>query len=369
MTRLGLVCLLFVTLAWGQAPTTPAPASQPSPNPASPAAPPNPTGEPDLTKVPADAAVVTINGLCDNPPADPKAGDCKTVISRADFDKLVDAIQPNMQQRARRQFATRYSSALVMSRKAEQLGLDKDPKFQERMQLARTQILSQQLNQALQEKASQVSDADIEDYYKKNSSEFEEAELTRIFIPHIQQLPTPKVKLTDAQDKKRTEVSEATMKSEATKLHARAVAGESFNKLQEEAFVVAGIKSKSPTTSMGKVRRSNLPPGQVAAMDLPTGKISDVMSDQSGYFIYKAGAKDTPPLDQVKDEIRGTLVGEHMQAAMKEVQDSATPVLNNDYFGPEGPAGPMGRGMMPRPARPNIPVRPPAPGTPPSGPQ
>lgn len=363
MTRIGLVCLLFAMVAWAQAPAPSAPAAAQAGNPAS-AAP----AEPDLTKVAPDAAVITIKGLCDNPPADKTSGDCKTVITRAEFDKLIDAIQPMMQQRARRQFATRYSNALIMSHKAEEMGLDKDPKFQEKMKLARTQILSQQVSSALQEKAAQVSDADIEDYYKKNTSEFEEADLTRIFIPHVQQLPTTSAKLTEAQEKARDEQSEATMKAEAKKLHARAVAGESFNKLQAEAFVVAGIKSKSPTTSMGKVRRSNLPPTQDSVMDLKAGQISEVLSDQSGYFIYKVGAKDSPPLDTVKDEIRGSLVSERMQAEMKAIQESATPAMNDDYFGPEGPQGPMGRGMMPRPGRPNIPMRPNAP-PPPPGPK
>lgn len=106
-------------------------------------------------------------------------------------------------------------------------------------------------------------------------------------------------------------------------------------------------------------------------MDLKPGKISDVLSDQSGYFIFKVGAKEVPTLESVKDEIRGTLVSERMQAEMKAIEESATPVFNDDYFGPEGPQGPPGRGMMPRPGRPNIPMRPgvPPPSAPSPGPK
>ena len=128
------------------------------------------------------------------------------------------------------------------------------------------------------------------------------------------------------------------MKKEADKLHARAAAGESFTKLQAEAFTVAGLKTKAPSVKMGKVRRSGLPPAHASVMDLKTGEISSVLSDQSGYFIYKVGAKETEPLDKVKDEIRATLRSQRMQDQMRALQQSATPVLDDAYFGPEAPA-------------------------------
>jgi hypothetical protein len=354
MTRYGLICLLLGAMAWGQAasPTsTPAPQnpSQPAAGAPATAAPGgNPAGmsnQPDTSKVAPDAPVITINGLCDNPPADKTAAsDCKTVVNRDEFEKLVNAIQPMMPPRARRQFAMRYADALVRAQKAQQMGLDQGPQFDLHMKLMRIQVLAQALNQAMQEKASQISDKDIEDFYNANLVDYEEVDLQRVFVPLTQQLATPKTKLSAAEEQKRSKAADATMKSEANKLHTRAVAGEPFKKLQAEAFLVAGIKTKSPTTSMEKTRRNSLPPSQVSVMDLKTGEVSAVLTDQSGYFIYKAGPKQTLPLDEAKEEIRGAMRTKRLQEGMQSIQQSATPTLSDSYFGPEGPGG-----MMPRP--------------------
>jgi len=364
MTRYGLLCLLLGVLAWGQAASTKpssatqksaptaaagqqsaAPASKPAENPAQ-----------EASSTPPDAPVITIPGLCDHPPADKTAtSSCTTVITRAEFEKLIDSIQPSMPQRSRKQFATRYANALVMAEKAEQMGLDKDASYQEHMKLARIQVLSQELNKALQEKAGQIPDKDLEDYYHSNAPKFEQADMERIFVPKTAQLP-PDVKLSDEELQKRNKESETAMKAEADKLHTRAVAGEDFNKLQAEAFQAAGITGSAANASMGKIRRNTLPPTQVSVMDMKPGDISSVIVDQNGNFIYKIKAKDTMTLDQAREEIRGTLRSQRMQDSMKAIQDSATPTLNESYFAP--PPAPTlqpkpGQSAKPKPTDPD----------------
>jgi PPIC-type PPIASE domain len=339
MTRYALVCLMLAAMAWSQAASpTPTSAAGQSGAPAGGAMNPAQPNDAEASKVAPDAPVVTINGVCENASAD-KASDpnCKTVITRAEFEKILDAVQPNMPPRVRRQFAMRYASALAMAEKAQELGLDKGPKFEERLKLARIQILSQAFNQAVQEKAGQISDQDIEDYYKSHTADFEEADLQRIFIPKSQQAPVSKVKLSDAAEQKRQKDSEEVMQKEADKLHARAVAGEDFTKLEEEAYTLAGIKTKPPSTKMGDMRRNGLPANQASVLDLKTGEVSAVFSDQSGYFIYKVGKKEVEPLDKVKEEIRSSLRTQRVQEQMQAVQKSATPTLDEAYFGPEMP--------------------------------
>ena len=361
MMQYALVGLLFAAMAWGQAasPTSTPPAQQPG-APATTAG--NPaSNEPDAAKVAPDAPVITINGLCDHPPADKAAADpnCKTVITRAEFEKILDTIQPNMPPRGRRQLATRYAMAMVMAQKAHEMGLDQGPKFEDRMKLMRLQVLSQSFNQAVQERAGQISDKDIEDYYHTNSAAYEEATLQRILVPRSQSLPASKTKLSAAEEAKRRKDAEETMQKEADKLHARAVAGEDFSKLQAEATQLAGAKTKAPNTKMGEVRRNSLPPTHAAVMDLKTGEVSAVIADPSGYYIYKVGTKEVEPLDKVKEEIRGTLRTQRVQEQMQSVQQSATPTLDENYFGPE--MGPGGHGMpLPPPTGPSS--KPPSPG-------
>jgi PPIC-type PPIASE domain len=375
MTRHGFVCLLLAAMTWGQAATTkPAPAAQNPAGQSATAPKPGPAGatqEEEASKVPPDAPVITIKGLCDQSAAKAPALECRTVITRAQFEQVVEAVQPNMPARVRRQFATRYANALAMSKKAEEMGLDKGPEYDEHMKLARIQVLATQLNKALQEKAGEVSDKEIEDYYNSNKDKFEEIEANRIYIPKAQQPAAEQgqekdkeKKVSPEEQKKEAEASEKTMKEEADKLRARAAAGEDFNKLQGEAYQLAGIKSAAPNTTMGKMRRNTLPPSQASVMDLKPGEVSAVIPDQSGYFIYKLISKESMPLDQAREEIKGTLRSQRLQEEMKEVQESATPELDEAYFGPEAPRGPMPpRGPLP-PGAPGA-VPPAKPGTPP----
>ncbi len=332
MTHRGLVCLLLLgASAFGQAakPTEPA-------APAAAQMTEDMTAKADPSKVSPDAVVITIPGMCANPPADKSAaGDCKTTITKAEFEKLVNAVAPTMPAAGRRQLAGRYASGLMMAHEAETMGLDKGPNYEEMMKISRIQVLAQELQRSMQEKADQVPDKDIEDYYNKNQAQFEEANLHRLFIPKNKQMEPPKEKLSDEAMKARQDAAEASMKAVATKLQARAAAGEDFDKLQGEAFEAAGLKAKAPNTDMGKIRRTALPPAHAAAFDLKTGQVSILIVDGSGFFVYKMGEHDTVPLDKAKDEIHSTLRAQRMQDSMEAMQQAAQPTLNDDYFGPE----------------------------------
>jgi PPIC-type PPIASE domain len=348
MRSLFCVCLVLAGLAFAQAPQPSAP----------------PTGakaEPGAT-APADTApavqvgpndpVLTLKNFC----ADAKqSGDsCKTVITRAEFDKLADALQPNMTPAIRRNLANKYSIMLRMSIEAEKRGLDKKPKFDETMRFARMQILSGELSHALQEDAGKVTDADLEDYYKKNEANYEQVNFVKIFIPHTKQTPPPPpakagsrasvpTPPTEAQQK----ANEEAMKKVSVELHARLVKGEDADKLQKEAYVDAGFAGNPPKTEMEKVRRNTLPATHKVVMDLKPGEVSEVITDASGYYIYKLVSKETVPLDTVKAEIRGVISGQRYRDSMNSFQNNVE--MNDAYFGPSrNPAMPP----QPRGARP-----------------
>ena len=342
MIQRGLVCLLFATMAWAQAansnstPTPGAPATQ-SGQPA--------TGAPAATgahdQVPMDAVVLTIPGVCDNAATNPAPADCKTTLTRAQFEALIKAVAPNMPPQAHKQLAVRYASAMAMAQEAQKQGLDQGPKYEEMQKLSHMQTLAQLLAESLREKAGQVSDADIDDYYKQNAADFQEISLQRIFIPINKQPVASKVKLTPAQTKLQEKQGAAAMKTEAASVQKRAAAGGDFTKLQAEAFQTAGMKSPAPTTNMDKTRKSALPPEQQSVFDLKAGDVSPLITDESGYFVYKASEKVTPPVDQVKEEIKNKLRAQRLQDSMQAVQKMATPTFNDAYFAtPNAPAMP-----------------------------
>jgi hypothetical protein len=329
-----LLCLPLASIAFAQAaPPAPTASAGAKTEQAAPAAP----EKVPASKVGPHDTVLTIKGVCAD---SSKPGDeCKTVIDKEQFEKLAEALQPNMNAALRRQLANAYSRMLVMSAAAEKRGLDKQPTFDERLRFDRMQILSQLLNRSLQEEAGKISDSDLESYYNKNPAAYEEAGFARIFVP-ANQIVNPKPNTKTEEIKPQPKAGEDAMKKIAVELRARAANGEDPDKLQEEAFVAAGMTWTPPSTKMEKIRRTTLPPAHVAAFDLKPGQVSEPISDPSGHYIYKLLSKKTLPLDSVKQEIRNALSAQRYRDAMQPFQ-AGNAELNDAYFGPaRNPAAP-----------------------------
>ena len=353
MFRCGLLCLMLAGYAFGQG-TTPAPETSAPSMSAEPQA-----KSAQAANVSADAPVITLDGVCDNPPADKTASsNCKTVVTKAQFEELVATLAPNLPPTARRQLATRYAMGLAMAQQAHTMGVDKGPRFEEMLKLARMQVAAQQLSQALQERASQISDKDIEDYYKANPEAYQEVTVERLYLPLSKQMEPSKTKLSDAELKRRKETGDAALKAESETLRKRAAAGEDFTKLQAEGYQAAGYKTPPPSAQPQKIRRTGLPADQLFIMELKSGDVTPVITDASGYTIYKVKDKSIVPLEQAKEEIRSTLKSQRLQQSMQAVQQASTPVLNDDYFGPAPASGAQGRPSLqqaPPPTRQTLP--------------
>lgn len=322
--------LLAGSLCWGQA--LPVGTSRGEPSATSAASTPGIHAENQPASkavVEPDAAVITIAGLCDNSSESDGTAGCKTIITRAEFETIVAAVQPNMSPRAKPQFANEYADDLVMMKKAEELGLDKGARFDEQMKVARIEILVRELKNLIREQANQVSEKQIAEYYIRNAASFEEADLDRIYVP-VMESPASSNPLDKAQQRQN---SDALTKALAEQLHARAVAGEDFTKLQQEAYQKAGIKS-SASVSVAKVRRLSLPPSHVVVMDLKLGEMSAVLAGSNGYYVYRMRSKETLSVDAARDEIRGIIRSQHLQEEMRRIEESATSTLNESYFYP-----------------------------------
>jgi hypothetical protein len=309
-------------LAWAQAkPAHPQPSSDPD----------HPAQKAEASQVGPNDTVLTIKGICDPMP---KSGDggadsaCQTIVTRAQFEQLVQAIQPKMDKQTKQHLASSYPQFLVMTREAEKRGLDKTSGFAERMRFARLQILSQELVREIQEDAARVPENDIADYYQKHLRNYEQAGIERVVVPKRREIKADAAGAGDAKD------SESAMTRKAEELRARAAAGESFIKLQKEAYEFAGVSGNTePNPNMGKLRRQGLPPGHAPVFDLKAGEVSALISDATGNYIYKVDSKETQPLDAVKPEISNVLRRERVQEMMKAIQQRVTTDVNHAYFG------------------------------------
>jgi len=331
------LCLLLASLVSGQA--------------APPATPPAAGDVPEV-KVGPDDPVITVNGFCADPTQ--PGNTCKAVITRTQFEKLTEALQPGMSLSLRLNVANAYARNLRMSAAAEKRGLDKTPAFEEEMRYARMQLLSQELTRELQAEANNITDGDLKDYYKKNESSYEQATLARIFVPRAKQAAAAQGDGEDVQVK----ADEEAMVSVAADLRARTVNGEDPDKLQMEAYTAAGFSRTTSSTKMEKARRATLPPRHEAVMDLKPGEVSEVFSDPGGaHFIYKMMSKQTLTLEEVKTEIRNTISSQRYRDSMKRFQGDV--VFSDAYFNPPGkPTTPPLRNRRGKRNKPSAPADP-----------
>ncbi len=268
--------------------------------------------------------VITIENLC---PSSKPGADCKTVITKAEFERVLNAIRPNLPASARMQLAQKYVELLTFAEKAEQAGLDKSPEFQQQLQLMRMQALAGAYSRHLQQNSAKASDPEVEKYYLENKPAYEEVTLKRIYIPKP---PTG--------GEKKPPLDEAATKALAEKIQARAAAGEDFDKLQAEAFAVTNPdapKNSVPQTTLGVRRRGQLPPSQESVVfELAAGKASPVLEEPAAYFIYKVESKQVLPLEQVKGQIARQLDDQKLRDAVQQTLGSVKTTYNENYFKP-----------------------------------
>ncbi len=353
--RHSFAVVLCASMALGQAATTMPPAQ------------PTPAAAPAATPLSDTTPVVTVKGVCD-----PPAADCTTVITKTEFESIVNAFQPQMKLPQQRQVGTSYGQLLTMAAEARKRGLDKSPRVQVRTRIAVMQALAGELRDNMQDEAGKISDADVEKYYADHKANYEQADVERLIIPRQPQaadktedgdvdkaaapakktMAAPKVGAAKAGVKaaaksavKPAALDEAGLAALAAKLRARAAAGEDFSKLQKEAFAAANIKGAAPDTKLTKVTRAALPPN---VFDLKTGAVSELAPDARAFFVYKMGAKTTVSMEDAKNDAKTALKNERMQASQKAVSELSTTTLNDAYFGPAEPTpGPGGPGRPP----------------------
>jgi parvulin-like peptidyl-prolyl isomerase len=394
------MCVCLGALAWGQAkPGATAPPSQSSPAQAAPAAEAAKPAAP-APEVPMNAVVLTIKGVCPataTAPAKAAAGatdatgktatgktaakkpaDCKTELTRAQFEKIENGVSTNVTPQLKRQLESALPKFMAMSEAAKAKGMENTEYYKENLKIAKMQILTNELTHQVQQEAEKVPEEKIKAYYDQNPEAYEQFSLDRLFIPkHKTVAPeekkadaddkdekkddklTPeqeeeKQKAKEAEEKAKQEQGDAELAKLADDLQKRAAAGEDFTKLQKEAFEAAGSKVDNPKVNLPKVRRTGLPPAHAAVFDLKVGEVSQVISDNGGHYIYKVVSKELLPLDdQISGEIHNKLKNEQLKAMMDKYNDSYQAIPNEAYFGPPQAAAPPrmrpGMNMPPQP--------------------
>jgi len=338
MLRSLLVLVCAASLACLAQTSAQQPAARPPAASQAPQAAPKPTAAPatDSSAAVAPAQpVITVKGVCSSAPVKKTAGGpapkaaataCETVVTKADFERLLNALNSsnqNIPTAMRRNLAQAYVEFLSFAQAAHKAGLDKDPRFLEIMKLMRMRTLEDIYRRNLEEKYRTPAQPEIQEYYNKNLLKYDELKLSRIFIP---------AKNTAAAEKDDWEKKAA---QTANDIHDRAAKGEEFDKLQKDAYTTLGLTISPPNTIVGTRRRGMMAPAEEQELfALKAGDVSKVEQEPAGYIIYKLDSRQTLPLDQVKDEISRELFRQKMEAGLKSVTSNVQAEFNDQYFGP-----------------------------------
>ena len=313
--------------------------------------------QPPQPLLPANTPVITLDYCQGAARATAAKTSCKKVITKAEFDRILDAAIPKSRRSAgadvipqvKQAVAKEYLNMYVMASEAEKRGYPaKDPMAEEMLRLSRMQVLSMALNQELQEKAK-PTDAEVASYHKDSPSAFVEVGLRRLYIPKPAPVtppaPTPTSATPNPADASKPADPEA-IKAAAEKIRDRAAAGEDLDKLEKDAFEAAGNKQTPPPTQMGNRRRGILPPDQDAQIfALNAGEVSKLYDNPGGFYLYKVESKRTLPLTEVKEEIQRKLQPEKLNDARKAITEKVKSNFNEKYFG--GPVAAAGAAPAP----------------------
>ena len=288
---------------------------------------------PSTATLPKNYPVITAKGPCPKSAAHPKPGaECKVTISREEFEALVNGMNPQMVKGERRVLADAYGKALALSLEATRRGLDRDPRLQAQIRYSRLIMLANAMSKELYKNALDSRDQGAEQYYAAHKSLFERFTFERLFIPLEKRASTPSQSTTvETASEKPEDLKQEEMKQLAQQMYSRALAGEDFQKLQKEVFKAADIAS-DPNIKVEDLRRGDLSDVQNVIFDLKPNQISSLLTDQTGYFIYKLVSRTVPPFETVKPQVTVRMQNDKSAQGIRDIEKTAEAQVNAAYF-------------------------------------
>jgi hypothetical protein len=273
--------------------------------------------------------VLTFIGPCDRPRKNAAAEGCKTVLTWAEIDTLLNALEPNASPAGRRQLAINYSRLAAAAGVAERQRLEKDPEIAKQIQLqqklVRMQVLANALYRQIEDRANDVPSSDLERFYAEHQASFVRGDVRRLTIPKS---------LSAVVEPSADTVALRTLADDFQK---RAAAEEDFDQLQQEVLKDFGVKLAVPPTKLNMVGPANLPVVERSVFDLAPGQVSQVLDSPGAFTILKLVSKQPIPMDNAKPEIMVLLQRARAQQEMLEITASGNAQFNLKYLGLPAP--------------------------------
>jgi peptidyl-prolyl cis-trans isomerase C len=304
--------LLFSALLYGQTPPAPqvAPGTPGPPQAQAPETPP-PAAAPPIAP---DTVVLESNGK---------------KYTKAEIDKLIAALPPQVQQNARMQPQV-LGQLFVYQRLAEDAekdGLDKQEPWKSAIEFQRLQTLAN-AQLTTHSNTIAVSMEDEQQYYQKNTDKYRQAKVRVIYISFN---PAP--------DKAGAQASklptEAVAKSKIEDLRKQILAGADFGKLARENS--DDTSSAAKDGDFGVIKRGSSYPDAVknAVFALQAGQVSEPVRQPNGFYLIRVDQFNMEPFDDVSQQIFQEVKQQRFNEWVAGIQAQyKVKVENPSYFTP-----------------------------------
>lgn len=234
-----------------------------------------------------------------------KMSDLERVISYYDEQKR-KSLEQNPEYRAI--ILKRIVQTKVLSQNAKEQGFDRRADIKEQVNLLTNDFIATQYLEKEVIGKIDVSDKDVELYYRMHKEEFGTPEMVR--VRHIL-FSAPK---TVSEDEKKKS------KAKAEDVLKQIKGGASFEKLAAEMSDDTGSKNKGGDIGFFQKGRM-VPEFEKAAFSLKSGELSDVIETAFGYHILKLEERKEPktePFDKVREKVRKKVFDDFKAAKVEE---------------------------------------------------
>ncbi len=248
----------------------------------------------------------------------------KYTLTLKQFEDQVRELPPQLQMALKqrpdlkKQFLDRWVQVTLLALAARDRGLDRQPDVRVQLEDAANSILARAyLRKEIEGKDVNVTDREVEQYYKANKDKFRVPESVK--ASHIL------IKVDKNGDKKAWEAA----KEKAEMVRKKALKGESFAELAKKYSDDPGSKNKGG--ELGYFTKGRMVPEfEKAAFSLKKGEISKPVKTAFGYHVIKL--EDRKPAHQKKlSEVRETVKSQLLKEKRRKIMNDVLKQLEKKY--------------------------------------
>lgn len=252
-------------------------------------------------------------------------------LTVADVDQFVESLPPQYRSYysgpGRKYLPIYLVRMQVLLGEAQKEKLQDQPEVKQAIEIARDSILSNAAQQQLEKKID-VTDQEVEDLYKKEEPQLEEARIRRIIL----HTDASSLSLPNGSAHPPMPFKAAWKKLED--LRKQILAGADFAKLAKE-------NSDDPQAAtsggdMGYINRQQVvPPVANVAFSLKPGQVSDVIQTPYGLELIQLEDRREKPLAEMRPQLEKEIRQEKVNQEIQHLIEQHTVVIDKKYFAPE----------------------------------